>query len=160
MSYSLWLPVVTCRFQACSYRRVVFYSIFLEKISSNKKSFGLPGGNVNVMQNFCRSCLIIKATSCQKRSLCYKETETKPRSCRDSYSAYPWQQNHVLIECDRFYYMLYVDSLVILQKSQIISTVYVEPLLIPALSAERATQLKLMAEIDLKQESKIMFIQP
>ena len=99
---------------------VAFYSICLEKINSNKKSFGLPGGNVYVIQNFCPSCLIIKTTSCQKKSLCfmymYMETLTKPRSCRDSYSAYPWQWNLVLIECDRFYYLLYfdVDRLVIL----------------------------------------------
>ena len=87
LSYSLWLPVVNCGLSSLLIQKSCFLLNFLRE-NSNKKSFGLPGGNVNVMQNFCRSCLIIKTTSCQKRSLCYKETLTKPRSCRDSYSTY------------------------------------------------------------------------
>ena len=37
---------------------LLFTQLFTE--NSNKKSVGLPGGNINVIQNFCRSCLIIK----------------------------------------------------------------------------------------------------
>ena len=46
----------------------------VEEIITNENTSteaGLPGENVNVIQNFCPSSLIINTTSCQKRSLCY-----------------------------------------------------------------------------------------
>lgn len=100
-SCELWIVKVA------NEEELFFYSIFLTE-NPNWKSVGLPGGNINVIQNFSRSCLIIRTTSCQNKSFCYMETLTKPRSCRDSYSAYLWQYNHVLIE-HRFYYLLYFD---------------------------------------------------
>ena len=78
LSYSLWLPVVNCGLSSLLIQKSCFLLNFLRE-NSNKKSAGLPGGNINVIQNFCLSCLIIKTTSCQKRSLCYTETLIKPR---------------------------------------------------------------------------------
>ena len=44
------------------------------KENSNNKSVRLLEGIIHVTQNFCPSWLIIRTTSCLKRSFCYLET--------------------------------------------------------------------------------------